>query len=245
MTRQGGRALGGGVLGLLVLALAGCGLYAPRQSEPELILSYAPGALTITARVVGISGDLYIWDWGDGVTQEGTVSSATHTYDRTSLYTVRVTVAKLGTVGSGAPGPGTVPGRVVLAELSAVADLRPSLELTGIAITVLSPPSWYDPNTWPEDAFPAGCSLEVMPVLARHRADAAEPTRAVWTVFREGRFHLQVTGLPAVIPYDALYTAGCGANYAYYQIQVSLFMSDGSILSGSRTIRVCSPQGCW
>lgn len=244
MRNKGGRALRLGVLGLVGLALAGCSMLGPRQGAPELFLFYAPGDATVTAKVVGIKANLYVWDWGDGTEEETTEATAAHTYAQLGAYTVRVTVIRLTTLGSGAPGPGTKPGREVVAELSGLVDLRPAVVLSSIAVAVLNPPPWYDPKTWPEDAFPAGCSLEVTPVLVHHRPGGPEPTRAVWTVFREGQFHLQVTGLPAVIPYDSLYVGGCRTNYARYVIHVAVFMSDGTTLTGSRSIRICAPNGC-
>lgn len=244
MRNKGGRALRLGVLGLIGLALAGCAPWVPRQGEPELILVYAPGSFSVSARVVGINGDLYIWNWGDGPDEETTTGTATHTYAQLGVYTVRVTVIRLASLGSGTPGPGTKPGREVVAELSGIVDLRPAVVLSSIAITVLNPPPWYDPRTWPEDAFPSSCSLEVTPVFERYRPGGPEPTRAVWTVFREGQFHLQVTGIPAVIPFEALYVGGCGVSYARYEIYVTVFMSDGTTLTGSRSIRICAPNGC-
>ncbi|MCS7240964.1 MAG: PKD domain-containing protein, partial [Candidatus Bipolaricaulota bacterium] len=214
--------------------------------EPQGILTVTAreGSLAVAARVEGIRGAAYRWDWGDGAKEETSQPTAAHTYASLGVYVITVDVLDLGQGGDGGPGPGNQVVPVVKATLSAVVDLRPTIELIGIHVMVIDPPNWYDPQKWPENCFPASCSLKLSSVLRINRPGAPQPTRAVWTIFQGDTFHFQGEGDPFIFPYDKFIGPGCGGGRKEYRIQLVLFLSDGSILQTVKVIYACPPNGC-
>lgn len=237
-----GRLFGLGALAA-TLFLGGC-FRPPQEEQGILYVTAREGSASVAARVEGIRGAAYRWDWGDGHREETSQPTAVHSYRELGVYVITVEVIDLAQGGDGGPGPGNQIVPSVKATLTATVDLRPAIELIGVHVMVLDPPNWYDPKKWPENCFPSCCNLRLSPILRINRPGAPTPLRAVWTVFSEGSFVCQLEGDPATLPYDKFLGPGCRGGRREYQIQLVLFLRDGSVLETVKVIYACPPNGC-
>lgn len=216
-------------LGLGLALLTGCIPTGSSSNEPQLRV-YVVSDTTVRLELQGVTNAVrFLWDLGDGsLPKETTTPSLTYTYARPDLYVVTVTVEQ--------PGGGWPFGEGQSRSYSATVDLRPPFELTGIQVTPLDPPNWYDPTTW-GDCYPASVNLELRPTYIMRAQLTISDVH--WMVFREGRFHISGRGIVWILPYDAFHCGCAGA--VPYLIQCTVTTSDGRTYTVRREIWACPP----
>jgi len=244
-----GRALILAGIALLGLVLGGC-LHPPAPAPgPELVVVYGEPRTLVHFEVVGAEATKYIWDFGDGNTQETTTPKVFHHYASADVYLVKVEGYRRGATGSGAPGPGMPGGEVLLFHLEATVDTRPAVEIAGIEIKPIDPPYWYRPGSpaWPEDHFPANVALRFKAQIKTNRPQELSVESMVWYVYDSWNRLLKSANELEWIWHEAsqdFRVYGCPGGATEYRVVLVLALSDGSVVRMEKSIWACPPGGC-
>ena len=235
-------------LGVLLL-LGGCYQPPPSPQENEILVTYQEPRTLVHFEVLGPKADKYVWDFGDGEKTETTNPKTFHSYSTPGIYVVSVEGHKLGSQGSGAPGPGMPGGQALLFRLEVVVDTRPAVEINGIEIRPIDPPYWYVPGApnWPAWSFPANVALEFRVLFKFNRREEVTVRSVSWLIVDRYQRVIKTSNESEWIWWEAtsdFRTAGCPGGPADYRVILSVLLSDDTVFRVEQIIRACPPGGC-
>jgi hypothetical protein len=236
-------------VGIVFLSLVLGGCLSPTQPSPELRVTFGASRTTVVFEVIGPRAAKYVWDFGDGNSEETTLPKVVHRYSHPGEYFVVVKAYGAGNTGEGLPGPGISNPNVLAFQLETIVDTRPAIEIIGIKITPVDPPRWYAPGTpaWPEWHYPA-CTILRMELLSKvNRPGEVKIVNVHWVITDAyGRFGASQGGKEWVW-YEAqnfFIAYGCPSGRTEYRVYVYIAFSDGSEYEIRQSIFACPPGGC-
>ena len=235
-------------IALAALALSGC-LQSTESVAPELRATFGGDRNMVVCEVGGTKAAKYVWDYGDGQTEETTLPKAVHRYAAPGQYLVSVKGYGKMNTGNGGPGPGTTDPNVLAFQLTVVVDTRPAIEIIGMKITSVDPPNWYAPGTpaWPEWHYPANVPLRFQLLVQIHRQGEIGIKDAEWIITDSYGRIKKTANAQEWIWYEAMndfFVYGCPGGATEYRVYLTVVFTDGSEWKTSQSIWACPSGGC-
>jgi len=235
-------------IALAALALSGC-LNTGGSVNPELRVRYGEDRHQVAFEVVGGKAVKYVWDFGDGTTEETTVGSTTHQYQELKEYLVVLKGYGKMNSGDGGPGPGVTDPERLAFELHVFVDTRPAFEIIGFKVTVVDPVPWYVPGApaWPEWYYPCNCQLRFELLYKRNRPEEADIMEVKWLIMDASQYSvIESAEGTEWIWYDATWEFQCTPCTGIpreYRVYVAVKLTNGDVVSFIHSIYACGPAG--
>jgi len=231
------------------LVLGGCLRLESIPSTPELRISFGSSRNIVILEVVHGNALRYVWDFGDGNTAETTFPKVVHTYSLPGRYTVVVRGYGQANTGDGGPGPGVVDPDTLVFQLEAIVDTREALEIIGMEIIPIDPPSWYAPGTpaWPDWHFPSHTALRFRLLYRVNREGEVGILEVRWLITDAYGRVLKMWNAEEWIWYEAMSdfrVYGCPGVRTEYRVYCNVRLTDGSEVKLVQSIWACPPSGC-